>query len=578
MTQYRARTRGFSPQRRLRLLSAFAMFIFVVFLGRLFWMQVVTGADTAAKVLDQNTVTREITAPRGEIQDASGLPLAVTIDARNITADQTLILNPESTAQVLAPVIGADPVALAQHLTGTRRFVYIAKEVTPAVWKQISDLNLAGIYSEPATRRVYPQGQLAANVIGYLNAENEGRGGIEYAYQDELAGTPGKTVYVQAGGSRLVPTGSQQITQPVTGTTVRLTIDRDVQWIAQRAIAERVEYAKADNGTVVVIDTTNGNIVAMATAPTFDPNHLSQAKAENLGNRITSDVYEPGSTAKVMTMAAVIEEGTATPTSKFTIPPVLRWPTETFHDHSPHGTLKLTLTGILAQSSNIGTIKAAKQMGAKKQYEYVRKFGVASSTGLGFPGESSGLLPAFENWSITTFPTVAFGQGLSVTALQAAQVFATIANDGVRISPRIVSGTVGEDGRFTAAPAGEKTRVVSTSTAQQVRLMMESVVSDEGTAAIAKIPGYRVAGKTGTANKFDDDCKCYSGYVASFIGLAPADKPRFVVAVSLTNPRNGHYGGVLGSPVFKEVMTYALQKYRVPPSTTKAKLYPTTWK
>lgn len=565
--------------RRLRLLRALAVLLFLAFVGKLFWMQVVQGSGTAAEALAQSTFTSEIPAVRGQIQDVNGLPLAVTIDARNITADQTLIRDPAVTAQVLAPVIGADPTALEKTLTGTRRFVYVAKEVTPQVWKEVQNLNLSGILSESASRRVYPQGELAANIVGFLSSTGEGRGGIEYTYNTELAGTPGRAVYTMAGGANRIRTGSQEIVQPVAGTSIRLTIDRDVQWIAQRAIADRVKYAKADFGSVIVLDTTNGHIVAMASAPTFNPNDIRNTDPKLLGNGIVSNVYEPGSTQKVLTMSAVLEERAATPTDKFTIPPVLRWKgVKTFHDHTPHGTLKLTLTGILAQSSNIGTIKAATRIGPDTLYSYLQKFGFGSKTGSGLAGESGGILPAIDKWSITTFPTVAFGQGVSVTALQAAQVYQTIANDGVRITPTIVAGTVNALGEFEPAKDQARTTVVSPATAKTVREMMESVVSDEGTAPGAAIPGYRVAGKTGTANRVDDSCGCYRGYVASFIGLAPADKPRFVVAVALTNPRNGHYGGVLGGPVFKEVMTYALQKYRVAPSGTTRPDIPTTWK
>lgn len=565
--------------RRLRLLRAAAVLLFLGFSGKLFWMQVVQGSATAAEALAKSTFSSAIPALRGQIQDVNGLPLAVTIDARNITADQTLIRDPEVTAQVLAPVIGADPKALAQTLTGTRRFVYVAKEVTPQVWKEVERLNLSGILSESASRRVYPQGELAANIVGFLDSTGTGKGGIEYTYNTQLAGTPGRAVYTLAGGATRIRTGSQEIVQPVAGETVRLTIDRDVQWIAQRAIADRVKYAKADLGTVIVIDTTNGHIVAMASAPTFNPNDLRGTDGALLGNPVVSNVYEPGSTQKVLTMSAVIEEGAAQPSDKFIIPPALRWKgVKSFHDHTPHGTLKLTLTGILAQSSNIGTIKAATRIGPEKLYEYLQRFGFGARTGSGLAGESGGILPNIEKWSVTTFPTVAFGQGVSVTALQAAQVYQTIANDGVRITPTIIAGTVDELGDFQPNADQQRTKVVSPETARKVRAMMESVVSDEGTAPGAAIPGYRVAGKTGTANRVDDACRCYRGYVASFIGLAPADKPRFVVAVALTNPRNGHYGGVLGGPVFKEVMTYALQKYRVPPSGSTRPDMPTTWK
>lgn len=565
--------------RRLRLLRAVYVLVFLSFLAKLFVMQVVQGPEMAAAVIEANSVSIEIRAPRGEIQDAAGLTLATTIDARDIVSDQTMIRDPKVSAELLAPVLGADPVALAAHLTGSKRFVYIAKEVSPQDAQRIEDLNVAGIYIRSSSRRVYPQGELAANVIGFVNADSVGSGGIERAFDTLLAGTPGQVEYTKAGGRNVIPTGEQRVTEPIAGSTVRLTIDRDVQWVAQRAIAERVAYAKAASGTVVVLDTTNGHVVALATAPTFDPNHYGDYPAADLGNRAVSDVYEPGSTAKIMTMAAVIEEGAAQPNSRFSVPWTLRWKqVRTFHDHESHPVEKLTLTGILAKSSNVGSIKAATRIGEEKLYSYLQKFGIGSSTGSGLPGESAGLLRPRDTWSVTTFPTLAFGQGMSITALQVAQVFATIANDGVRITPTVVQGTVGADGVVTPALPKETVRVISAETARKVRAMMESVVSDEGTAPGAAIPGYRVAGKTGTAERFDDECRCYRGFVASFIGIAPADNPRFVVAVALTDPRNGHYGSLLGGPVFKEVMTYALQKARIAPSGVKPPVLPTTWK
>jgi cell division protein FtsI (penicillin-binding protein 3) len=565
--------------RRLRLLRALFVLVFLSFGAKLFWMQVVQGADVAAQVVEDNMVSIAIAAPRGEIQDVNGLTLASTIDARDIVSDQTMIRDPRITAERLAPVLGADPVALADHLTGTKRFVYIAKEVSPQDAKRISDLNIAGVYIRSSSRRVYPQGELAANILGFVNSSGSGAGGVEHSFDSQLTGTPGHVEYMQAGGKTLIPTGEQRVTEPIAGSTVRLTIDRDVQWIAQRAIAERVAYARAASGTVVVLDTTNGHIVAMATAPTFDPNHYGDAEPADRGNRAVSDVYEPGSTAKVMTMSAVIEEGAAQPESRFSVPWKLRWKqVATFHDHESHPTEKLTLTGILAKSSNVGTIKAATRLGDTKLYDYLTRFGIGSSTRSGLAGESSGLLPSLDDWSTTTFPTLAFGQGMSVSALQVAQVFATIANDGVRITPTIVAGLIGPDGKFVGSAAQQTVRVVSVETARKVRSMMETVVSDEGTAPGAAIPGYRVAGKTGTAERFDDSCGCYRGFVASFIGIAPADKPRFVVAVALTDPRNGRFGSLLGGPVFKEVMTYVLQKWRVAPSGAKAPALPTTWK
>jgi cell division protein FtsI (penicillin-binding protein 3) len=359
--------------------------------------------------------------------------------------------------------------------------------------------------------------------------------------------------------------------------SVKLTLDRDIQWMAQSAIAAQVKAAHADSGTVVVMDPRTGQIYALATVPTFDPNKPADAALSDIGNRAVTDVFEPGSTSKVMTMAAVIEEGKANPLSRIVVPPVLKTPYKTFHDDMPHGTLHLTLNGVLARSSNIGTILASRRIGGEKLFGYLKKFGIGESTGLHFPGESKGFVPSPSNWSGTSFGTIAFGQGLSLTAVQAASVYATIANDGLRVAPTLVAGYTAPDGTYQPAAAPGSVRVVRPATAVQVRSMLESVVSDDGTAPKAAIAGYRVAGKTGTANRIDDDCHCYRGYTASFIGMAPADAPRLVIAVFLQNPRNGHFGGQLAAPVFKKVMSFSLEHLRIPPTGTVHPRIPVFW-
>jgi cell division protein FtsI (penicillin-binding protein 3) len=348
-----------------------------------------------------------------------------------------------------------------------------------------------------------------------------------------------------------------------------------VQYVAQAAIASAVKSAKADSGTVVVMNPRTGQIYALATVPTFDPNKPSESAQSDIRNRAVSDVFEPGSTSKVMTMAAAIEEKKVTPLSKIVVPPVLKTPYKTFHDDVAHGTLHLTVTGVLAKSSNIGTILTAQKIGGAKLYSYLKKFGIGESTGLHFPGEAKGRVPAPSAWSATSFGTIAFGQGLSVTAVQAASVYATIANDGVRVSPTLVAGFTSPDGTYQPAAAPAETRVVSASTASSVRQMLESVVTD-GTAPKAAIPGYRIAGKTGTANRIDEG-RGYRGYTSSFIGMAPADKPELVVAVFLDNPRNGKFGGQLAAPVFKKVMTFGLEHFRIPPTGTTRRDLPITW-
>jgi cell division protein FtsI (penicillin-binding protein 3) len=474
-------------------------------------------------------------------------------------------------------VLGGDAAAYQQRMTGTRKFVYLAKAVSPETWAKVAALKLPGVFSEVSSTRIYPAGAVAANVVGYVRGDGHGGAGLEYGFDGELAGTAGSEVYQSSARGTEIPTADSSGTAAVPGASIKLTIDRDLQWVAQSAIATAVTAAKADSGTVVVMDPKTGQIYALATVPTFDPNKPADAANSDTSNRAVSEAFEPGSTSKVMTMAAVIEEGKANPLTHIVVPPVLKTTYKTWHDDVAHGTLKLTLNGVLARSSNIGTILASQKIGGAKLFSYLKKFGIGESTGLHFPGETRGFVPSPKNWSATTFGTLAFGQGLSLTAVQAASVYATIANNGVRVAPTLVAGYTSPDGTYQAAAAPAATRVVSASTATQVRQMLESVVSDDGTAPKAAIPGYRVAGKTGTANRIDGSCGCYRGYTASFVGMAPADAPRLVVAVFLQNPRNGHFGGQLAAPVFKKVMTFGLEHLRIPPTGTVHPRIPVFW-
>jgi cell division protein FtsI (penicillin-binding protein 3) len=371
-----------------------------------------------------------------------------------------------------------------------------------------------------------------------------------------------------------IPGSQQVLVTAKSGTTLRLTIDRDIQWVASQAINEAVKADHAVSGTVIVEDPKTGEILAHATAPTFDPNNTKSVSLQAMRNPSVQDVYEPGSTGKVMTLAAAIEEKKVTPSTLFTVPYGFKVGGTTFHDHAPHPTEHLTTTGILAESSNVGAIQVGEKLDNNVLYGYLRKFGVGSTTGSGLPGESDGVLPNVASWTGTTAPTVAFGQGYSLTAMQATSIFATIANDGVRVSPTVIAGTSDDSGQFTPAAIRQSVQVISAATATKMRLMMESVVSANGTAPEAAIPGYRVAGKTGTAMRVDDKCHCYRGYTASFIGFAPADKPQYVISVTIQDPKGLHWGGTLGGPVFRKVMSFVLQSQHVSPTYTQVNPFP----
>lgn len=564
--------------RRMRGALAFCFIVLSIFGLRLFQLQALDSPQLAAAAAEKRTRTLILPAQRGEITDRKGAPLAITVDARDITVDQTMVLDPAGTANAIAGITGADVATLIPELSGDRKFNYVLKKITPEQWTKIKELKLPGIFSEKTTKRIYPSNTLASSTIGFIGGEDKGLAGLEYGFENELAGSQGEvTVEISAGG-RPLPSGIASEKKPVPGMGIRLTIDRDLQFVAEQALAARVEYAQASSGTLVAISPKTGKILALANYPTFDSNKPGEAEAGVTVNHALVDAYEPGSTAKVMTMAGLLNEGIASPTTPFTIPPVLKRSGKTFHDHEPHPTLKLTMTGVLAKSSNIGTIQAAELMGAEKFDSYLKKFGVAQATGMQFPGESKGRIPKLEKWSGTSFPTFAFGQGYMVTAVQIASMYATIANDGVRINPSLIEGYVMPNGQYQAAAEPERTEVISVAAAKTLREMMETVVSDEGTAPLAGIPGYRVAGKTGTSQVVDPNCKCYSrDVIASFIGMAPAENPEIVVAVAIHHPQNGRYGGMLAGPVFKEVAQYSLQQLNIPPSNGKPTGYPVEW-
>ena len=568
---------------RINILVIAIFVLFSLLALQLFRVQVVQAGSYQRKAANEMQSTRVIPAPRGEITDVNGIAFARSVSAITIVVDQTQITDPARVANFVAPILGLPVADVQENITGTRKYSIVLKNGRPALWDKLTeaiyeynktldnehfDKRIIGFFPERSYIREYPSGQLISSLVGFVRADGIGATGLESSLNSVITGTAGKYSYARGYGAE-IPGSQREIIAAKAGTNIRLTINRDVQWVAAKAIADAVKSSAATSGTVIVMDPKTGAIVAHATAPTFNPNNTKNVALSLMRNPSVQDVYEPGSTGKVMTMAAALEEKTITPTTVFTVPYMLMRGGSSFHDHEKHATQHLTTSGILAVSSNTGTIKVGETMSHDTLYNYLTKFGIGSKTGSGLPGESAGLLRPVSNWSGTTAPTVAFGQGYSVTAMQATSVFATIANNGVRVSPTVIAGTSDASGHFTPTANRSSERVVSEDTAVKLRLMMESVVSAQGTAPSAAIPGYRVAGKTGTAMRYDQNTGKYSGYTASFIGFAPADAPRYVISVTLQDPKNGHYGGSLGGPVFKKVMTFVLQSEHVAPTGTK---------
>jgi len=568
---------------RIAILVTVIFGVLILFACQLVRVQVIQANAYQAKAANEMQSTRVIPAPRGEITDVNGIGFARSVSAINIVVDQTQISDPARVAAFVAPILNLPAADIQNSITGTRKYSIVLKNARPALWDRLTEElynynktlenkelenRIIGFFPERVFIREYPSGSLVSSLIGFVRADGIGASGLESGQNSVVTGVDGRYSYAPGYGAE-IPGSQRELVAAKSGTNIRLTIDRDVQWVAAEAIAKAVKDSAASSGTVIVMDPKTGEIVAHATAPTFNPNNTKNVELSLMRNPSVQDVYEPGSTGKVMTMAAALEEKTVSPTTVFTVPYMIRRGGEAFHDHDRHPIQHLTTSGILAVSSNTGTIQVGETLSNDTLYNYLRKFGIGSKTGSGLPGESAGLLRPVSDWSRTTAPTVAFGQGYSLTAMQATSVFATIANNGVRVSPTVIAGTSDASGHFTPAANRTSTRVISEDTAVKLRIMMESVVSSQGTAPSAAIPGYRVAGKTGTANRYDQNTGRYSGYTASFIGFAPADAPRYVISVTLQEPKNGHYGGSLGGPVFKKVMTFVLQSENVAPTGTK---------
>ncbi|MBB5131706.1 cell division protein FtsI (penicillin-binding protein 3) [Thermocatellispora tengchongensis] len=547
-------------------------FVLSILAGRLVQLQGLDSKVYEARAAQQRVQPEVLPARRGSITDVNGHELAVTVEAREVSADPALI-SAEKRAQVaatLAKELGRpqEQIAAKLAMTGTR-YQLIAKDVDPVVAERVLDHEFPGVTSKPQYRRLYPGDDLAGSLIGFVGFDGDGLAGLERKYDKVLAGRDGKqSIEIGRDGKR-IPMTRDTRQAPVPGREVRLTIDRDIQWAAQRAIAQEVAKTGARSGSAIVMDVRTGHILAMANAPELNLNAWQEAAPEDRINRAAAEVFEPGSTNKVITAAAALEAGAVTPGTVFRVKDNIRCADQVLRDAHPHEPENLTFSGIVATSSNVGTIMAAQKVGDEKLYNMLKAFGFGSKPGSGLETEEAGLLPSWSQWSGSQSCTVAYGQGVSVTALQMASVYQTIANGGVRVAPQIVAGVADEETKkIVPSPPGKRTRVISATTAKQIAGMLEAAVGAEGTGNLAAIEGYRVAGKTGTAMRYDEKCQGYCGYTATFVGFTPADAPRLVALAVIQDPQKGHYGGQIAAPVFRDVMTFALKSRKIPPTGT----------
>jgi cell division protein FtsI (penicillin-binding protein 3) len=516
--------------------------------------------------LDQRLQRQVLAADRGTIFDRDGRELAVTVDAVTVYANPAEIEDPEAVARVLAPLVRRNMLDILDGLSGEGTFVYVARQMERADAEPVRAAGLPGIYFLDEPKRVYPMGPLTGHVIGFVRPDdNQGLEGLEFEYDDALSGTPGELLVERDPYGRTIPQGEYRVVPAVPGSDLVLTVKTEIQFAAHHALLRAVERTGAAAGSIVVVDPGTGEILAMVNYPGFDPNDRSGADPGSFRNRAVTDLFEPGSTQKLVTIAAALEEGVAAPDSLFEIPDSIERHDTTFRDFTTHPDL-LTVTGIVAHSSNLGTIILGEMLGARDLHRYLHGFGIGRPSGIDFPGEAGGLLRAPEAWcEPTCVASTSIGYGVSVTALQMAMAYATVANDGVWVEPHLVREVV--DGRGSRIPVEPlRRRVVSAETAVQLRAMLEEVVAG-GTGGFAGVDGYRVGGKTGTTEKYLITEERYSedDVVASFIGMAPIERPRVVVAVVLDRPQQDASGGRGAAPVFAEVVLSALHQLGVPP-------------
>lgn len=542
-----------------RLVALLVVFIFAIgaILVRLSVLQVSQAHEYRTRALDQRVQTVTLPATRGEILDTNGHPLAISLEARDVYADPRWITDPWSEATRLAPILGLDVREVVASLTGAGSFEWVARQVDLDVAKKVEALNLPGIGFLPVSKRYYPAGTLAAQVLGFVGTDGLGLSGLELQYQSALAGTPGKRTQELDPHGQPISGGVDEEQPSIPGVSIVTTIDREFQYQVQAALEEAVNANHARGGTVIVMDRHTGDILAMASYPWFDPNDFGASPSATWRNRALTDAFEPGSVSKTITASAAVEEQTLPLDQRLTIPSTIRVGPSIIHDAEPHPVERMTLGDIIAKSSNVGAVQVAQLLGPDALASYLARFGFGRSTETGFPGESPGIMLPLSDWSVTSLATMAYGQGVAVTPQQMTDVYATIANGGVWVQPRLVKGTIDPNGVYHAAPASPTYRVVSEQTAATVTEMLAYAVQ-AGTGTAAQIPGYQVAGKTGTARIPAPRGGYVTGkYFASFIGYLPASHPEVVIAAILDRPVTV-YGGVAAAPLFQRIARYAI--------------------
>jgi len=545
--------------RRIRLFLAAIALAFGGLLLRATWLQTVRAESLSSVGQTQHRETVTIPAGRGTLFDRSGLELALGEQATTVYANPMQIANPRRAALAVERTLGLDADRVFPTLADrTHGFVYVARQADPAQAAALQRLKLPGFGFYPEERRNYPQRSVAAQVLGFVGTDGNGLSGLELQFDRALAGRPGKETVIKDPSGRVIDVQGQRSEIP--GRDVYLTLDHSIQANAEQVLRETVHKWAAKSASAIVLDPRTGAILAMAVQPGFNANRFPSAPSDLQRNRTVTDTYEPGSTFKLITVAGALSEGIVAPTTRFTLPYSLHVADRVVHDAEERGVVNYSVAQILAHSSNIGAITLAQMLGRTRLSSWITKFGFGRTTGVDFPGESPGIVLQPDKWSGSTIGNVPIGQGIAVTPVQMAAAYAAIANRGVWSRPHLVDHVAGG-----ARPSLNRRRLVSPRIAKQLMMMLKDVVA-EGTGQYAAMPGYQVAGKTGTAQKPDSHGGYATGrYVASFVGIVPASRPRFVILVAVDEPHGAIWGGTVAAPAFQQIARFDLQYLEVPP-------------
>jgi cell division protein FtsI (penicillin-binding protein 3) len=557
------RLRGNTPRTRSFALLAGLIVLFLVVVVRLVYVQTIGASQYVAYGVEQRIEPIELAGGRGAIYDRNETDLAISIPQTTIAADPSIVDDPQDAARKLAPVLGVDEITLLRQLTEDVRFVHLKRQVPDEVADAVEALDIPGVLLFGEQARFNPSGDLATALLGRVGYDNDGLSGVEQAYEDQLSGEPGHLVVERDPEGRTIPAGRHQIDPARPGDDLILTIDRSLQWEVERILSQQIGAVGAKGGIAIVSNPETGEILAMANQET-DP-------ASGIVHNSTNDFavtanYEPGSVNKVITLAAALEEGLVSPEQVVQVPSSLQVADHTYQDSHPGS---LTVTDILAKSSNVGTIKIAQLLGEERLDEYLRRFGFGRDTALGLPHEENGHVPPVDEWSGTSIGSIPLGQGISVTAMQMLFAYNVIANDGMYVPPALVAATRDSEGERHDAPPEASRRVVSPTTAAQMRAMLADVI-DHGTGTAAAIDGYDAAGKTGTARKPQDgggyrDAAGNYHYISTFAGFLPADDPKLSVIVVIDEPSTSPYAATVAAPAFAEIGRYAARTMGVAP-------------